>query len=483
MSHPGASQPFYYLAIRGDQKGPLTTAQVLKVANKEKYTNQILIWHEGMTNWTPLVEVAPFDELFGSPQTLTSFDTRNEELEKTNPHILNEIKTGKVDPHLLQPPPPLPATFSRKGSKPRPVHKQKYRKMPKARPPSKRSHPGMTIFFVVAFFGATYLVHHFSSEFQEKLADPTMERAQSDEERAQSDEERAEVYEEAISEFAIDPQTQLSILEELVSENPQDAIGQKAFKVAADYYSKNKLFPAYGNLLLKAKQPLAALNEFLKAPPDYKRAELALFMAYQQETDPEKKKSYLLKDIAFLVGPLNSHSSRALASARTQIFAQTFPGAPHPYAYYLLPSQEKINDVFPRLIPYFIAGVRAHLAQKFSQLQLAQNPWVSIKKDSAGLYRVEAIYQGPVTLGKEKKTDVKMVLWLADDQWNIVETNLATDMQRAIASQKTKILDRSLTADQMIAYLEKTHTAQLPKIPLHTSVPPVVKAPPASAQP
>ncbi|MCB0419276.1 MAG: hypothetical protein KDD39_16640, partial [Bdellovibrionales bacterium] len=281
---------------------------------------------------------------------------------------------------------------------------------------------------------------------------------------------RAQQVRQALSELIIKPKETLPRLEKIVEEDPTDAPGTEALEAAIEYYRRNRRYVDAGNLLMKAKKPLKAADFYLYDPPNYQRAETALFAAYEGTKDGEIRFDSLVRNINLLLGPLNSAESREKAGGRIQLLAREFPNRAHPFGYYLKSTEEKLRIMFERLSFHFTEGITNLLEADFPDITLAGTPDVKLEKNNRGKYRVVATYSGDVLLGRDRLKNISLTFWAVTDRWYLVDTNLTSERRRWALSQKRKILNDVITPGAMLDFLESIHLNRFPKISLHESL-------------
>lgn len=483
MAYPASEAPQYYLGIGGQQSGPHSESEIVEKLRSGAIPPDAVVWREGMDAWAPITSLPAFQV------TASSALPAVESVLPPPPNLpsVPGVPTAPVVP----PSPPagstaLPemgaegdatampraprATVTRRsvggapGAQVRPVFSRGESRI--GRPSILTTRLLLTVFFVVMLLGAGYAIFYWQAQtaLNSRLQSSTKKAVKITETRGQR-------VRRAMSELILKPRETLPVLEKLVEENPDDKAGQEALQAAIEYYRRNRRNSAAGSLLMTAKRPLEAAEFFLADPPDYERAELALFRAYETAKTPEEKQKLLLRDIELLLGPLSNQSTRATAVGRIQKFAEEFPGVAHPFGYYLKSPEARIAEMFSRVAFHFVEGLERHLETDFPDIRLAGRPLVELKKTGKGEYRIQATYTGDVVLGRDKLPGITLGFWHWQEKWFLVETNLTEERSRWAAQMKQKMQAALWKEPEMLEFLETVHTTRFPRATLHGPAP------------
>ncbi|MEZ4750820.1 MAG: DUF4339 domain-containing protein [Bdellovibrionota bacterium] len=494
MSQVAQDSPQYYLGIDGDQTGPYSEADIIEKIQSQTIPEDALVWHEGLSAWTAISSIPAFASALGGggsnpfnapPPPAAVQAAAPPTASPSMPGGVSALPSPEDDgqqDHQPEAPAsdratrPLRATgpsgldvnatstFAGPGQKVETVFKGKEAVF--SRPAFITTRLGMTILFV-SFFGAlAFGIFYWRVKFsavQESIVKSTKQGLRVRLTRAQQ-------VRQALSELIIKPNDTLPRLEKIVEEDPTDAAGTEALEAAIDYYRRNRRYIDAGNLLMKAKKPLKAADFYLYDPPNFQRAETALFAAFENSKDNEVRFDSLVRNINLLLGPLNSAESREKAGGRIQLLAREFPNRQHPFGYYLKSTSEKLKIMFDRLSFHFTEGITNLLEADFPDITLAGTPDVKLEKNNQGKYRVVAVYTGDVLLGRDRLKNITLTFWAVTDRWYLVDTNLTSERRRWALSQKRKILNEVITAGAMLDFLESIHLNRFPKISLHESL-------------
>ncbi|MCB0403520.1 MAG: DUF4339 domain-containing protein [Bdellovibrionales bacterium] len=493
MSQVAQESPQYYLGIDGDQTGPYSEADIIEKIQSQTIPDDALVWHEGLSAWTAIHSIPAFASALGGaggsaappppsiaqvaaqppaatpsmPGGVSALSTPEDEgYESHQPEAPASDRSGR--PVRATGPSGLDvsstSTFVAPGQKVETVFKGKEAVF--SRPAFMTTRLGLTLLFV-AFcaslgFGIFYWQVKFSS-VEQSIVKSTKQGLRVRLTRAQQ-------VRQALSELIIKPSDTLPRLEKIVEEDSSDAAGTEALEAAIDYYRRNRRYVDAGNLLMKAKKPLKAADFYLYDPPNYQRAETALFTAYETSKDNDARFDSLVRNINLLLGPLNGAESREKAGGRIQLLAREFPNRAHPFGYYLKSTEEKLKIMFDRLSFHFSEGITNLLDADFPDITLAGTPEVKLEKNKQGKYRVVATYSGDVLLGRDRLKNITLTFWAVTDRWYLVDTNLTSERRRWALSQKRKILNDVITPGAMLDFLESIHLNRFPKISLHESL-------------
>lgn len=468
MRMSGAQQ--YFLGVGGEQTGPFGEADLVQKIQAGEIPQDALVWYEGLPEWAPIRSIPAFKSAYSGEKSPAAGALPPPSTGTFKP--LATITTTKVNAS------PSPATTSPKhvpsanaaaGDDPistfaadknqaEPVFDSeeavfsqnpfiKYRALTMA--------VGLGGIAVVVA-GGFYL---FATLTKSDPVPVTKIKATQTNSRDQD-------LRQALSELLINPQNSLATLNRLIQENPSDEFAKQAIDAELDYYKSRSPQDA-GRLLVRIKRAEEAIPFFLQDPPSFPEAEQATFAAFEQSSDPVKKKELLKSDIKILLSQLNN---TAQAVERIKVYEKTFPGEAHPYTYYLKTADEKIKDIFDRISFYFVQTLLGYIRSELPQINLVESPLVEMKKDKAGRYRVAASYSGDVILNNDRLTKIKFTFWLATDRWHIVETNLTVERKTSSEGERERLKATTLSGDEMIRNLEQIFKTQYPKTPLHEKI-------------
>lgn len=479
MAYPAPESSQYYIGINGQQSGPHSESEIVEKLRSGQIPTDAVVWQEGMESWVPIQSVPAFqtsamtqlpmvESVLPPPPgasplplppvtpTTPPAPVRSTAL----PEMGNEEPTAAPSPRSPR------ANVNRRtvGAPPgggvRPVFSR--RESTIGRPSILTTRLFLTIFFVILLMGAGYGLFYWQAQ---NVMDAQFQGGVKT--KVKLTETRTQRVRKALSELMIKPRETLPILEKIVEENPDDKAGQEALDSAIEYYRRNRRNSSAGTLLMTAKRPLEAADFFLGDPPDYERAEIALYRAYETGKTAEEKQKLLLRDIELLLGPLNNQSTRATAVGRIKKFSEEFPNAQHPFGYYLKSPEARISEMFSRVAFHFVEGIERHLETDFPDIRLAGRPLVELKKTAKGEYRIQATYKGDVALGRDKLPNITLTFWHWQEKWFLVETNLTEERGRWAGQIKQKMTEAVWKEPEMLEVLETIHTTRFPKATLH----------------
>lgn len=430
----------YFLGIEGEQLGPLSEKEVLDKINQGQVPPQTLIWWDGQSDWQPISEIPGFKNHF-------------ESLKESPPP--SPIAPTPSIPLTPAPADELFASFSASDTPSKPVFSASEGNFP--RPSFLKTRAKL---MGGIFAGLCLLTWAFIS-FTSAPPPPkkTIKKLSKDQLLA---ERRAKVS-KSVSELLLKPDQATQTLQEVVRQDSKDEPGTEAVTALLDYYRQNQKYQQAGDLLLELKRPNEAARFFLIDPTLSEKAETALFQAYQV-TQGKEQADYLIQDIKLLLSPLKN---TALAVERIQLFEKTFPALTHPYSYYLLPTDQRIQNIFNRLSFHFVQELMKHMTSEFPQVTLVNRPLIEVKRNASGEYRIIARYQGDVLLSNDRLRNIYFIFWLVDGQWVLVDTNLTRERQRFAAITREKYNASVMAPERMLQYLETEFQTQFPNKGLH----------------
>ncbi|MBI1860344.1 MAG: DUF4339 domain-containing protein [Deltaproteobacteria bacterium] len=443
MGQPGQQLRQYFLGIGGQQTGPFSEDDILSQWRSGKITDDALVWFEGLDDWKPAGEILRDIATGSSHATKVT----------TEPAPLNFTRKKGDDSF---------STFATKEEGLNPVFDDTdagggtgnfFLRF--------RLHFFLGTFIVVGFLGAAgfYLFTMLMGPKEALPTDPIPQAAGKKLDRRDLE------YRKAVGEILLNSDQSLATFVKLVKENSNDQVGKLALDSAVDYYRRSQRYSDIGRILISANRPTEAVQYFKGEQPSYPDALNALELSFQQTKKPE----YLLQQVELLLGPLNN-STKAIELVRK--FETTFPGVPHPFAYYLKSPDEQVADLFARISRYFVDSLVSFIETELPQVHMPQRPLVELKRDKDGNYRVVGTYNGDVTLSRDILKNIRFVFWLTEDRWTLVETNFTKERARYSEIEKNKLLKETLTTPQMLVSLETRFKTQFPKSRLHEAVKP-----------
>jgi hypothetical protein len=261
----------------------------------------------------------------------------------------------------------------------------------------------------------------------------------------------------------LNPTQSLQTLNELINQDIKDEVGQEASQLLINYYQKNNQTESAGDLLLRLDRPTEAAEQFLKEPRLVSKAETSLFISFKKSQGKESA-DFLIRDINLLINPIKNFN---LAKERIELFEKTFPALTHPFGYYSLPIDQKIQTTFVALSRSFVDDVTRTIKEEFPQINLEGRPVVEVKKDATGNYRVISRYQGDLLLRSDRINNIYFLYWLIDSVWVLVDTNLTKERQAFAATMRKKYETRVTSPSTLLELLEGRYRSQFPDQALH----------------
>jgi hypothetical protein len=430
----------YFLGIEGEQLGPLSEKELLEKINQGQVPPQTLIWWDGQVDWQPISEISEFKTYYEKPIV---------------PAPPLEPSPTRSKP-LQSPPSDEPfATFSAPDSPSQPVFTAAESNFPRPSFLKTRAKLMGGIFAGLCLVTLAFLYFNNGPAPAKK----PLKRISKDQLLA----ERKAKVSKALSELLLKPDQSIQALQEIVRQDSKDEPGAEAVTALLENYRQTQKYQQAGDLLLELKRPDEAARLFLMDPTLSAKAESALFQAYQA-TKGKEQADFLIQDIKLLLVQLKNP---ALAVERIQLFEKTFPALSHPYSYYLLPSDQRIQNIFNRLSFHFVQELMKHMTSEFPQVTLVNRPLIEVKRNASGEYRIVARYQGDVLLSNDRLRNIYFIFWLVDGQWVLVDTNLTRERQRFAAITREKYNASVMTPERMIQYLETVFQTQFPNKALH----------------
>jgi hypothetical protein len=469
MSLPAAGTRQFYLGIAGQQTGPFSDADILTRIRGGQVPPDALVWYDGLPEWQPISTVEFFKDAFSQRAA-------------SDP---NQAVNTPAPPYSPPPAARPPSAAKPKRAKARPVGEEDddgpgalttFARGDNMRPVFAggefdrddgigflgRALVGIGAFLLVVGVGGGYLFLHL--KFGQDQGTVT-------ERRVTNENPRQAALSKAQSEMLLQPESSLEIMRKLVIDKPDDPVGKEALQSLLEYYRQQQRPIDAGKILMDIHRPLEAVKLFLSESSlaGQTEAEKALFAAYEASADPAQKKDLLLQDIGLLLGPVDR---KDLAVERLKLFVKAFPGAPHPYGFYLKNTDEKIYDLFNRISFYFVQSLLAFSLSEFPEISLNGRPVVEVLRERPDQYRIVGKYKGKVTLNLDNLDDIYFTYWMASGQWYVVDTNLTTERKRWAANNRQRLLGKMLGANELMAYLEGIFKSQFPDAALHEKVDP-----------
>lgn len=457
MSNPLTSHPSYYLAIAGEQVGPLSEEDVLNRIEQGELDKETLVWSEGMEEWAPLTALAVFEAAFRMLVVNQNAAAH---------HLGDDSRI--VDLKQLQ----KEAATQKRSQNPHPRKEKMERIAPVFRDAEARVSDEPFVqgriksvsmgLAVLAVCTLGYFYFGASSE------DPT-NGSKYKNKNGNKNEARQLRLSKAQSELLTNNEASLEEMKKLVAENPNDEVGKQAVQALIDYYRTAQKYTEAGKILMQTKQPAEAAKMFMQDPNSKAAAEDAYFQAFQTVVDPALKRSFLRENIALLIGPL-AQPEKALE--RIRLFVTTFPSEPHPYHYYLQSTDERINDIFSRISFHFVQGLIGFFETELPQITLINRPLVEVKKSKMQEYKIVGSYRGEVLLNKDRLQNIYFTFWLDGDRWVLVDTNITAERKRWAQGERAKLKDVTASGEATLRYLEQVFHTQFPNAALHEKIEP-----------
>ncbi|NBX83913.1 DUF4339 domain-containing protein [bacterium] len=453
MSITGSEEEIsYFLGIEGEQLGPFSEAEVLEKIQRGQISRESLVWWEGQADWLEISKVETFGNWFKRPIPPPPAPAPNPKPPtRTTPSTKNDYKPDSM------------ATYLPSGKELVPVYSHEESTF--TSPPVVSSRLAV-IALVIVFLGfVTWGFLRFTTPSNAPIAKPKISN------KEQIRIKRKKLLSDASSSLMLSPQNAITSLTELTNQDVTDEVGREAADLLITYYRQNKMYAPAGHLLLKLGKIAEAAKTFGMDPNSASEAESSYFKAFEAHPGKEGA-NYLMEDIKILLGPLNN---RALAINRIELFEKTFPGLIHPFSYYLLPTDQKIKNIFSRFSYTFVESLLAHMAEEFPNLTLMERPIVEIKRDAAGKLRLIGRYKGALALSTDKLSGIYFLYWFIDNQWVLVDTNLTSDRQIFAATTRKKYELNTFTDSQLLDFLEREFKKLHPSQGLHEA--PIVNRP------
>lgn len=454
----------YFLGVEGEQVGPLSEEQLLDRIRNGLISPDSLIWWEGQSDWETITNVEKFkNEFVITSQTNASSQTPLGAVFEPPPPKSSTPPTSIAHPSSplpVNPSPPNPQrfiSFAEKGTDLAPIFKPEEAKVATELVLPKKVLIMIGVFLVLSF--GTWAFFQFRSTAEPTSTKQAKAKVNKENVLAQRKRQMAE----AEMGILLNPSKSLQIMTQLFTSNPKDEVGQEASKALLNYYTKNKLYDLAGNVLLKLEKPSEAAKMFLQDPKLSGEAEKAFFQAFQTTTGKERA-DFLIQNIELLIRPIKNIN---LAKERILLFEKTFPNLPHPFTYYSLPVDQRIQNIFNRLSYTLVEQVIAHMKDEFPQITLVNKPTVEVKRNATGELRVIARYQGDLLLRTDKIKNIFFIFWWIDGQWILVDTNLTQERQNFAASMRKKYEAVVLSPTKMLDLLEREFSQIFPEQSLH----------------
>lgn len=457
-------QKSYFLGVEGEQFGPLTEAEVISKIQDGSISPQSLIWWEGRSDWEAIASIEEFKEFFKAPK-ISSAPVASTDIQSQAPSNLPVAKKApKKERSKTQQTSSgqnLFVSYAPQGSDPNPVFGIKEAKIATEPIISKRSLIMGLAFIVICLVG--WLALKIIPSGNTNFTVATSKSPKSAKNKEQDKNARKKKLAEATSSILLNPGQAVPILTELVTANIKDEVGQEAAQALISYYQKSKQFELAGTLLLKLDRPADAANMYLQEPRLVSQAESAFFLAFKKSQGKESA-DYLEKNITLLLNPIKNS---VLAKERIDLFEKTFPALSHPFGYYSLPSDQKIQLVFTNLSHFFVEEVTRTIKEEFPQISLGSRPIVEVKRDTIANFRLIGRYQGDVVLRTDTIKNIYFLYWLVDGQWVLVDTNLTKERQSFAATMRKKYETRVLSSSALLSFLESQFQREFPDRALH----------------
>lgn len=463
MSNAQYSHPSYYLAIEGEQVGPISEEDVLNRIEAGLVDQETLVWSEGMDEWAPLTALAVFQAKFKSQAAH----------QDASVHALGE-NSGIFSVSQMMAAAKQTAEQQQQRGQKKPEPKRRGEEMApvfsggQARIGDSdflKTRVATVAIGLCLLAAATGIYFYFGASTDDMPQKAANIKAR----KMKSPEGRQLRLNKAQSEVLTEAEASVAELKRLVSENPNDDIAKQASLTLVDYFRSTQRYADAGRVLLQIKDPAGAARMFSQDPNTKKDAEEAYFQAFQTAQDLSQKRSYLQEDIALLIGPL-SQTDKAVE--RIRLYVTTFPNEPHPYGYYLQSTDERISGIFSKISFHFVQGLLSYFDTELAQVTLMSRPLVEVKKTKTHEYRVVGTYRGDVLLNKERMKDIYFTFWMVGDRWVLVDTNMTLERKRWAQREREKLKDTVVSGDLMLKQLEQAFRTQFPRNGLHEKVGP-----------
>lgn len=468
MNTPQITHSTYYLALQGEQVGPLSEENILDRIEKGELARETLVWSEGMEEWAPLTALAVFEAAFRKKTVPSRVEKREDSVPSFHASPLQQPQGPRKPVSSYTPKTPEEEMT--------PVFGASESRMDDS--PFVKKRIVMISVGLCLLAAATGTYFYFSSQSgafktasQLKLnKNKTLELRQRRLSKAQS-------------EILIQTESAVQEMKKLIEENPNDPVAKQSSDSLLDYFRSTQKHVEAGRILFQNKSFVDAAKMFSHDPSAKKEAEEAYFQAFLSTADPLQKKSYLEQDIALLVGPLGMTEK---AIERIRLFENTFPNQPHSYHYYLQTTDERIRDIFSRISFHFVQGLLSYFETEMGQITLLSRPLVEIKKTKTGEYHVVGTYRGEILLNQDRLKDIFFTFWIKGEQWILIDTNMTLERKRWAENERNKLKSTAVSGETMLRQLEQIFRTQFPKNGLHEKVEPIretVKPLPDSSSP
>jgi hypothetical protein len=491
----------YFVGVGGEQTGPYSEAEIIGKIRRGEIPTDSLVWFEGLTEWQAIQSIPAFGNAFSDePQTQSGMAELPTNVVGQDPPpptsnvgfkpLGGSAQSVSEQPAAATGPTPTPvvasaslanfgqnkiggspgqpevSTFADGRAEPVFSHAEAVF----AAPLSDRIRKPLVLgalALAAAAGGYFYMGGEDTSLKVKEGAVPKIVGAVA-EQRA-----REKALTDAQSQLLVSPQASIAAMKKIAQDKADDTAGKQAIEAIVQYYRMRQPAEA-GRFLMSVKRPSEAVEYFLREPVIAEEAEQALSSAIAVETDPQKKKSFLISDIELLLGPL---SKRDLAVARIREFIREFPSEPNPYAYYLKTTEEKLRDIFGRVAFVYTKTLSGYIDSELSQVNLVKKPEVELRKEKSGKYRLTASYKGEVHLKQDRLNNIAFEFWYVANHWELVSTNLTDERAKWTRARKEKFSAADLSDNEMLVQLEQDFRTQFPKIGLHEDPPPVETSP------
>lgn len=423
-----AGEKKFFLGVGGQQTGPYSEQEINEKIQAGEAKPDTLVWYEGLGEWQRVDTIAYFQPAF-----------------KHRKPSAPGSPSGFVKSSSAAPP----------DSSPRPVFSSKEAVFFRRKGPR----PEVLVGGILVMIGLGVWYWQVNSEESEIKVDRHIT----------SKKEHLSRYDrlkKAEADYLLKPSTIPPEYLELVRENAADEWGVKSVKALEALYKKRHLNTLLGELYSLVGRHEEAVEAFLEDKA-YPQAEQSAFKGYHTAADPKLKRAMLIKSIELLVGPA---MNMPLALARIAILDKEFPNESHPFAYYLLPPEKKMVDLFNRSSFFFVEGLVNHLKAEFPQMKLGGRPVAALLKEGPDKFRIVGTYKGEVVLNYDKLKAIRFEYWLVGSDWNLVSTNVTNERAVWAKNNRMRYTGSVLSGEALLKYLESVMRNQFPRLGLHEKI-------------
>lgn len=500
VSNPAADSRQFFLGIGGSQTGPFSEQEILDQISQGQVPSDALVWFEGLPDWQPIGTIEYFRDAVASapsgdyapPPPPTAPAAPDQSYGMTgNDYGGNDQYDPQQDYGSYAPDDQAQADYGGGGAA------QDYTGMGANDPAGEPNPVGLMssdgamnpvfasgggggagsaalkkLFLVLVGVGTlgvggVYVYNEYLADFGAEDMIFKAPPKQPTRPRITPEMVRQQQLQQAQSELLLKGEESERVLKQLIEDNQEDAVGKQAIEALLQHYKLQRRNEPAGFLLMKIDRPLEASQFFLADPPNYAKAEEALFEAFKKAKGPTRA-DLLLQNIRINISKLQNLDR---ATERIRMLKKESPGSATEFSYYLKSPAQKIEDLYNRLSFYFVQQLLLFVESEFPQLSLVDRPTVSIEREGRK-YRIVGRYRGEVILKQDRLRRIVFKFWLDDLNWVVVETNLTPERRKWANGNRRRLDQKVNTEQEMLKLLEALFQRQYPSKGIHEAVEP-----------